>query len=130
MIRPFTLYRIGDRVVQAVSYPTPDKLVFTRMIPGDPSSAVWVKEVQLQPCIWTKEYKAAWIHFATVKRTSAEILFPTDMLRYDSCSVIEDVSVDVRIYQVNFKKPQWHPERWASFGWQLIQGPSLEIPRG
>lgn len=79
---------------------------------------------------------AVWIHTAMVTGTSH---FPIDMLRYDSChpsdqeavGVVSDFMIDddvdgklklrsCHVTQVtNEREPEWTPERWASFGWQL-----------
>lgn len=70
--------------------------------------------------------------------TGHTLSFPLDMLRYDNCWPADTESVDaiaqslerdidndehrvvVELYQyTETKAHQFHPERWASFGWKL-----------
>ena len=78
-------------------------------------------------------------HTAIVKGTYP---FPTDMLRYDSCSIsAEDEaavskakhgdSMEARVNQFsNSRIPRWTVGRWISFGWSVTHEESLPSKKG
>ena len=119
------------RMVELISYPTPEGTIMARMIPGDPTTMIEIKVEGLKKMDNGRKYK--YVHIAEVSGNGA---FPEDMLRYDGAALCDHAQQEeptddfgrytyrpkepVLIYHLSTtQKPLWTPARWASFAWRI-----------
>lgn len=112
---------------ELVSFPTHDRTIMVRLIPGDPNS---LTEVPLSTILRTSA-RMKWVHYAEV---SGNFGFPSDMLRYDNC---HPVNFTIGLDDAPILSDGWPPgsalmvaatgstrsrspftlARWQSFSW-------------
>jgi len=120
-LKPFelALVPIGDATIigQIMSKPTPEGTIMVRRVPGIAGTLEELPISGIEPMIPSNQKKFKYLHVATIG--SFFKLFPDDMLRYDSCSIIEKVVREPNVWIVgkltsNRKNP-WTEDRWNSF---------------
>jgi hypothetical protein len=125
------IYLLNKRPVQVVSHPTPSNEIFVRMIPGDSTSARWVKLRDLDPPDLS-EYLKLPLH-TQVAKVSGTGNFPMDMLRAERAWPCDpDIDLEnangIRIFRLT-RKPRepWRVPRWQSYGWTVEHEGSFEV---
>jgi len=103
----------AGRVVQVISYPTPDGTVLIRAVPGEPTTAI---EVSLDSIGESCRAIGKYAHLAIMSNALPE------MLKYEGAYLFDErvVGGPAIIYKVSDDpKSPWRTERWASFGIEI-----------
>jgi hypothetical protein len=75
------LTSLRPRIVEVVSYPTPNETIMVRMVPGEPTTVKKVYVAELTPC----KRKYRYVYLARV----IGFTFPEDMVFYDNAALYD-----------------------------------------